>query len=84
MHVTGQARYESTNWSGCVSAMNPRAVDLIQGLLIALATVLFGVALILGDITLPQSVVGGGFLVVAGLCWAIAAVLRRRHTRIPA
>jgi drug/metabolite transporter (DMT)-like permease len=63
--------------------MNPRAVDLIQGLLIALATVLFGVALILGDITLPQSVVGGGFLVVAGFCWAIAAVLRRRHTRIP-
>ena len=67
-----------------MSALNPRAVDLIQGLLIALAAVLFGVALILGDITLPQSVVGGSLLVVAGVCWAIAAFLRRRQTRIPA
>lgn len=63
-----------------MSALNPRAVDLIQGLLIALAAVLFGVALILGDITLPQSVVGGSFLILAGLCWAIAVFLRGRQT----
>ena len=67
-----------------LSAMNPRDVDLTQGLLIAVAAVLVGIALVLGDITLPRSVVGGSILVLAGVCWAIAAFLRRRQTHISA
>ncbi|WP_131103269.1 hypothetical protein [Ornithinimicrobium sufpigmenti] len=58
-----------------------RSWELVQGLLIALAAVLAGVALVMGDITVPQSAVGGGALVLAGICWAAAAVLKARSGR---
>ena len=64
-----------------MSAGAGRSYELAQGLLIALAAVLVGVALMLGDVTIPQSAVGGGFLIFAGVCWAVAAALRARRGR---
>jgi drug/metabolite transporter (DMT)-like permease len=52
-------------------------------LLIALAAVLGGIALVLGDITIPQSTVGGVAFILAGVCWAIAAILARRKRQRP-
>lgn len=67
-----------------VSARNSKAVDLTQGLLIAFAAMSFGVALILGDISLPKSASGGSVFVLAGLCWATATLLKGARKRDPA
>lgn len=64
-----------------MSAGAGRSWDLAQGLFIALAAVLAGVALMLGDVTIPQSAVGGGLLILAGVCWAVATALKARRGR---
>lgn len=66
-----------------MSARAARSYELAQGLLIALAAVLGGIALVLGDITIPQSTVGGVAFILAGVCWAIAAIIARRKRQRP-
>lgn len=72
---------EDNRTGSFVSAHQPKALDAAQGLLIALAAVLLGIALVLGDVTLPRSVFGGSLFVLAGVCWAMATLLKARRER---
>lgn len=62
-----------------MSAGAGRSAELAQGLFIALAAFLGGLAVMTGDVTIPQSAFGGGLLILAGVCWAVATVLKARR-----
>lgn len=62
-------------------APRQKMLDAVQTSLVALALVALGAALILGDVTLPRSPVAGGFIVLAGACYLLAAVMRLRSGR---
>ena len=64
-----------------MSARAARSYELAQGLFIALAAVSGGIAIILGDITIRQSTFAGVMIILAGVCWAIAALLASRKTQ---
>lgn len=67
-----------------MSAQKPSPMDRAQVLVGALAAVFFGIALCFGDVTLPRSVLGGSIFILAGVCWAIAAVMdfQKRRRRV--
>ena len=62
-----------------MSAGAGRSYEFGQALFVALAAVLGGLAVMMGDVTIPQSAFGGGLLILAGVCWAVAAVLPTRR-----
>jgi membrane-bound ClpP family serine protease len=55
--------------------------ETIQACLIGVAILLVGVGLLVGDIVIPSSPIGGGLLAFAGICYLVSALLRilRRH-----
>ena len=62
-----------------MAAGGGRREQLAQGLVLAFAAVSAGIALMLGDITISQSIFGGVVLALAGICWAVATVLQARR-----
>lgn len=53
--------------------------ETIQAYLIGVAILLVGVGLLVGDIVIPRSTVGGGLLILAGVCYLASALLRFRR-----
>ena len=50
--------------------------ETIQACLIGVAILLVGVGLLVGDVVLPRSPLGGGLLALAGTCYLASALLR--------
>lgn len=62
--------------------MAPRSTygtETIQACLIGVAFLLVGLGLLAGDIVIPRSLLGGGLLILAGVCYLVSALLRSQR-----
>lgn len=62
-----------------MSTGNTSTTETVQACLIGMAIVCIGAGLLIGDILIPRSTLGGVLLILAGGCYLASALMRFRR-----
>lgn len=62
-----------------MSSRSTSVTETVQACLIGMAVLCVGAGLLIGDIVIPRSTLGGVLLILAGVCYLASALMRFRR-----